>query len=68
MTKPGDPDDVGIGIEVDRFNVFVAEHDLVRRWCQPGKGRQREVGKNAALAQARQEGSNERAVASIERA
>jgi len=49
------PHDVGVGVEVDRLDVLVAEHDLVLPGRQPGDRRQRQVREDTLLLEARQD-------------
>src|SRR6266542_4961302 len=52
---PGQADDIGVGVEIDRLDVLVAEHDLVLARRDPRDCRQREVGEQTLLVEARQD-------------
>ncbi len=47
----GDADDVGFDVEIDRFDVLVAEHHFVLARRQPGQRRHRKVREDALLAE-----------------
>src|SRR6266545_1968051 len=52
---PGQTDDIRVGVEIDRLDVLVAEHDLVLARRDPRDCRQREVGEQTLLVEARQD-------------